>query len=239
VLYPLAAAGYVYRPLKEGCRGWDVVALQLGLRGVGATITADGIFGPATKASVVAVQRSENLTADGIAGIVTQTTILLDNIWPQQQRYRTPPGLARGIVEGECGWQIGNHTKPYGDGTRDVGPVMLHVAVTDENVRRAFDAAYGISKLCRRLREGEPGAPYGHDDFFGKDGAKTHKAAWKLAVLAWNWPAAAVLLANGGHLSTAPAQWVIDIGVEGVTSPAQWATHYVESKIAYVTEWPV
>lgn len=238
MLYPLASGGYVYRPLKEGVRGWDVLALQLGLRGVGAILAADGVFGPVTKATVIAVQRSHDLVDDGIAGIKTQTFILKDNIRTPQQRFRTPLGLARGIVEGECGWQIGNYTGPYRDGTRDVGSCMLHIAISDDNLRLAFDPVYSITKLCRRLREGEVQAPYGHDDFLGKPGAKTHEAAWRLAVLAWNWPAAAVTLANGGTLSTQDAQWVIDIGVPGVRTPAQWAEHYVESKVKYVDEWP-
>lgn len=236
-MFALASGRYIYRPLKEGVRGWDVVALQLGLRGVGTTIAADGIFGPATKASVVAYQRVVKLVADGIAGIATQKGLLLDDIWPQQERFRTPAGLARGVVEGECGWQIGNYTAPYADGTRDAGSCMLHVVVNEDNLKRAFDPAYCIARLCRRLREGEVGAPYGHDDFLGKPGAQTHRRAWELAVLSWNWPAAAVKLANGGKLSTAPAQWVIDIGVAGVDSPAEWAEHYIESKTLYVREW--
>ena len=164
--------------------------------------------------------------------------MLRENIWPRQHRFATPPGLVRGIVEGECGWQIGNYTAPYSDQSRDVGPVMLHVTATDDNLVRAFDPAYAIAKLCRRLREGEPGVPYGHDDFIGSPGAPTHEAAWRLAVLAWNWPAAAATLAKGGRLSDQPAAWVINIGVAGVESPAEWAAHYVASKVVYVREWP-
>ena len=44
-------------------------------------------------------------------------------------------------------------------------------------------------------------------------------------------------LAKGGALSTAPAQWVIDIGVAGVDSPAEWAAHYIATKTVYVKEW--
>jgi hypothetical protein len=235
-LFPLAVGRYVYRPLKKGLRGWDVVALQFSLRAI-SEIVIDGVFGPATTAAVIAFQRHRSLAEDGIAGIATQRELLLQNIWPQQNRFRTPAGLARGVVEGECGWQVGNHTAPYPDGTRDVGSCMLHVVPDGESLPRAFDPVFSIGKLCRRLREGEPNAPYGHDDFFGKPGAKTHQRAWELAVLAWNWPKGAVKLANGGVLSTEPAQWVIDIGVAGVDSPAEWAAHYIASKTVYVREW--
>jgi hypothetical protein len=236
-VFALASGRYIYRPLKKGVRGWDVVALQLGLRGVGVSIAPDGVFGIETDVAVLGFQTQRKLAADGIAGIATQQELLARNIWPQQERFRTPPGLARGVVEGECGWQIGNYTAPYADGTRDAGSCMLHVLPTEDNLRRAFDPAYSIAKLCRRLREGEDNAPYGHDDFFGTPGARTHQRAWELAVLSWNWPAAAVVLANGGKLSTAPAQWVIDIGVAGVDSPAEWADHYIASKTLYVREW--
>ncbi len=49
--------------LREGSTGPNVVRLQRALH-----ITADGQFGPGTKAAVAAFQRSHGLTADGVAG---------------------------------------------------------------------------------------------------------------------------------------------------------------------------
>ena len=51
------------RMLQQGATGSDVRALQAELK-----VSADGIFGPNTKAAVVAFQRSKGLTADGIVG---------------------------------------------------------------------------------------------------------------------------------------------------------------------------
>ena len=51
------------RLLQVGCSGTDVAALQARLK-----VTADGVFGPRTKAAVVAFQRSKGLAADGICG---------------------------------------------------------------------------------------------------------------------------------------------------------------------------
>jgi putative chitinase len=59
--------------LKEGSAGADVRKLQEILKQRGFNPGAiDGDFGPATKAAVIAYQRSEGLLADGIAGPRTQ-----------------------------------------------------------------------------------------------------------------------------------------------------------------------
>ena len=56
--------------LKEGSRGEDVKKVQAA---VGAT--ADGIFGPKTKAAVIAFQKSKGLAPDGIVGPYTWAKI--------------------------------------------------------------------------------------------------------------------------------------------------------------------
>ncbi len=60
----------IVRTLKLGSVGSDVKALQtiLGL-------TADGSFGPKTKAAVVAFQTSKGLTADGVVGPMTRAAL--------------------------------------------------------------------------------------------------------------------------------------------------------------------
>jgi len=52
-------------------RGKDVIALQQALSDAGHSVSADGIFGPATKAAVEAFQRASGLTVDGIVGAET------------------------------------------------------------------------------------------------------------------------------------------------------------------------
>ena len=62
---PQAAA----RPLlKRGAKGPDVVHLQERLNAHGASLKADGDFGPATEAAVRAFQGAKQLVADGIVG---------------------------------------------------------------------------------------------------------------------------------------------------------------------------
>ncbi|MTH52275.1 peptidoglycan-binding protein [Bacillus mangrovi] len=64
---------------KEGDRGKNVEFIQHSLnRVIGANLTADGIYGPATKKSVMTYQKSKGLTADGIYGPVTHKTLTYD-----------------------------------------------------------------------------------------------------------------------------------------------------------------
>ena len=58
--------------LKEGITGGDVSGLQTRLQARGFPPGAiDGTFGPATEAAVMAFQKSEGLTPDGVVGAVT------------------------------------------------------------------------------------------------------------------------------------------------------------------------
>jgi hypothetical protein len=67
---PACSAGYP--TLKNGSRGVYVCVLQDALSTLGVKLGAiDGVFGPGTKAAVMAYQRGNGLTADGIVGCGT------------------------------------------------------------------------------------------------------------------------------------------------------------------------
>ena len=79
--------------LKQGEQGEDVRKLQEALNKNGATLNADGNFGPATKAAVESYQRANNLEADGVAGPKTLAAL---NPTPQQaQQAATQPTPAQ------------------------------------------------------------------------------------------------------------------------------------------------
>ena len=56
--------------VKKGCKGEAVKQLQMLLG-----INADGIFGPKTKAAVIAYQTAHNLKPDGICGPLTWASL--------------------------------------------------------------------------------------------------------------------------------------------------------------------
>lgn len=67
------------QPIKLGSEGADVVKLQQKLKDLGFNPgRVDGEFGPGTEAAVIAFQRSENLLADGIAGVKTLIALGLE-----------------------------------------------------------------------------------------------------------------------------------------------------------------
>ena len=79
---PPTAPLYPGTPLREGSRGAAVVTLQQNLNRIAAVnptiprLVADGIFGPNTRAAVVAFQRYYGLTPDGIVGPATWNRLM-------------------------------------------------------------------------------------------------------------------------------------------------------------------
>ena len=66
--------------LEMGCKGSDVKKLQKRLKDLGyLNGTADGDFGAATEAAVIAFQEHNGLNADGKAGIATQNKLYSDS----------------------------------------------------------------------------------------------------------------------------------------------------------------
>lgn len=64
------------RTLRVGCKGSDVKWLQAVLKKLGASISIDGEFGPATKEKVIAAQNKLGLTADGVVGPATRKKLI-------------------------------------------------------------------------------------------------------------------------------------------------------------------
>lgn len=62
--------------LMLGDRSERVVELQQRLNKLGEALEADGVFGPATHAAVVAFQGRNNLSADGVVGSRTWSTLV-------------------------------------------------------------------------------------------------------------------------------------------------------------------
>jgi putative peptidoglycan binding protein/D-alanyl-D-alanine carboxypeptidase-like protein len=63
--------------VTQGASGFRVAVVQHLLRQRGAGLTADGVFGAATRSAVVSFQRSARLTADGIVGPRTWAALVV------------------------------------------------------------------------------------------------------------------------------------------------------------------
>ena len=59
------------RTLRKGASGADVTTLQNALVSSGQIVAIDGKFGTQTKNAVIAFQRENGLTQDGIVGVLT------------------------------------------------------------------------------------------------------------------------------------------------------------------------
>jgi peptidoglycan hydrolase-like protein with peptidoglycan-binding domain len=61
--------------MKNGSNGNEVIELQKFLTALGDTLTADGKFGPKTKAAVIKFQIANGLEGDGIVGALTRAVL--------------------------------------------------------------------------------------------------------------------------------------------------------------------
>lgn len=72
---------YQERTLQNGSHGTDVANMQMRLKAAGYLLgNADGIFGPKTKAAVIALQKDYNLKQDGKVGPQTWAVVKILNV---------------------------------------------------------------------------------------------------------------------------------------------------------------
>jgi peptidoglycan hydrolase-like protein with peptidoglycan-binding domain len=222
--------------------GFDVWAVQIALNAHGAALTEDGDFGPLTESAVKAAQVGLRITVDGIAGPQTQAALCAAECARAESARGTPVGLLKGMCFGESGGIIPTTSPLYPNGTRDYGPFQDNKAnPTQAQLREAFDPRAGAATLASFLNAKH--ATYAL--------VAVNEEAWRLAVLSFNWPAAAYQIANGNgdtwvytesgtgakrHLAD-PAPWVESYGITGVSTGWDWVRFYVATKVVYVKSW--
>lgn len=221
--------------LRDKDRGIVVWSLQRSLAHLGQSVAADGSFGPQTLRALTSLQREAGLTADGICGPASQKAIgfrLCQTLDTETQR-----ALVYGLMTGESGCILGavNHQVPGGT---DVGVMQrrLYDPIGQDDLERGFDAPLQVRQTSESLRADRmafrdmPGVR-------ARTGSERVEYAWRLAVLAHNWPWAADRLAKGELLGSKPAAWVPD-GVRfadgtPVVSYADWAAFYAMGSHAH------
>lgn len=210
--FTISDSAYKYRPLKRGDSGWDIYALQTALNVFAEPdIVTDGVFGDRTHQAVTRYQRNRDLVADGIAGIVTQRSLAIGVGNRVKQDVQLPTGLLKGVFEKESGYQLGNHTAKYPNGTWDLGVVQRNTAY--HPVEESFDVLESVDYYARRVR-----AAYERY----QDGLTT-QYAWELAAGSWNAPSWTDRLAVGKTISDSAKEWI-----DG----------YIDRVTTYVTSWP-
>ncbi len=234
--------------LKQGMTGWDVVAIQIALNSYAPSprLTEDGVFGPITGNAAASLQHELGVTVDGIVGPQTQAALMAARAG-QIEVHRTPKGLLKGICFGESGGIVPTTSAFYPDGSRDYGPMQTNLTKPDEaRCKQAFSPTDALLEVAEQLMTA-------YARFRLANASLTPEEAWRLAVLNYNWPAAAQQIAEGHestwtyvesgtgirrHMSD-PAPWVEAFGISGVSTGAEWAQFYVDSKVVYVTAWTV
>lgn len=220
-------------------------------------MSKDGDFGPMTQSAVKSAQAALGITADGIAGPVTQERLVMRAV-ANIVLVGIPPGLGRSLVEGESGYKVGavNWSVPGGVDCGVMQRRVLGPAYSLDLLKEAFAPGPAIRKSLDEL-----GA---RAEVFMRSPGVTRlpvparpEYALRLAVLAHNWPWAAGQLADDNALSTTrDATWAtyVEGGVvkrvkfpdgEPVMTYRDWAEFYAlggrhgpARMTKYVKEWP-
>lgn len=233
--------------IKRGQTGWPVFALQRALASAGARLAADGDFGPVTESVVTDYQRAHALVADGLAGPKTQQS-LCERV--ARDVGGLPTGLGRSIIDGESSYLLGAVNWSVAGGV-DCGIIQRRVVGPPFDLA-ALKAAYDPSgSLAKALEELAQRAAAYRDAPGVRTRPDRGEYAYRLALLAHNWPWAAGELAAGRALSTTKeATWATAIGVrfpdgQRVFSYRDWAEFYAlggshgPARMArFVTAWP-
>lgn len=235
MIYPFPAGGFLgrglkYDPAEPVMSGNDVIGWQYHL-----SVKADGVFGPRTAEATEAFQRTMGLDADGIAGPASMKAACLQRIAASDSG--TPPGLMKGMVEGESSYWVGAQSAVYfvkGIRKADLGAFQFQTTLSDEEaVRRALNLPEGADRLGAWLIEG-------YDTYRPAAYVRRHrtpeKLAWWLACGRWNAPAWTDIWAARGPNDPA-LQVVVEHPFFGFITREEWVRRYVASKIIYVTAW--
>jgi hypothetical protein len=217
---------------KKGMVGTDVAALQINLPGV----VVDGVFGPKTRQAVLALQRKYGLTADGIAGLMTQQQIVTTHCLGVP--VKIPNGMLISLAANESGFALAAFSRHPSDAGYDLG-AFQHSSGADPDppqtfIRNSYDVKLMADETAKRFVK--LFAAYRNDPH-----VKTDRRAWELAVLSHNWPAAAENLATIGHIyrtkpDDVPEAWIEQASGGRLHTAREWVAAYITKATVFV-DW--
>jgi hypothetical protein len=227
---------------------WRVYALQTGLKAVGRDTVPDGMFGEYTKKQVIGFQANNGLTADGIAGQLTQralvkkaATRLRDMFYP-----RVPEGMMFGIAIKETSGFVGatNDFDPsLSDLGCDCGVIQRRVKgppYSMETLLLAFDVAQALIWGAVDDGGGDPGKMKGYlpryDRLTRAQPTLSELTKRKAVIIAHNAPFMYEQFVDHGRLTTpnALAKWTLKPG-GGHYTHAEWLEVYTSEVLSFVT----
>ncbi|MBE5777245.1 MAG: hypothetical protein E7326_07020 [Clostridiales bacterium] len=188
-----------YKKLQRGSYGDDVRKLQQALKTLGYAITVDGSYGYATQTVVKNFQRDQKLSADGIAGAITQKKLysLLAN-----GQSATPKPAATATAKPTQGALNGNAAQVVTGG----GYLNLRDETKKDILGHIPNYAYVTvvekgSVWCRVIYQGQTG--YAMTSFltFPKDAATAKPTQTPAPTASVGGDTARVLTQNGGALN--------------------------------------
>ena len=226
--------------LKRGNNGIHVWSLQKALTARGVAVGWDGDFGPATEKAVIAWQKAKGLTADGIAGPMTQRSLISATVDARDAQAPRPPAkLLYGFAEGEGGWYLAAVNWSVAGGV-DCGAFQRRVYDEDYGndavIERAFNTSYQCDLLADALVERFQAFLSRAGTKDGTGGLSANEKAWRLAALNHNYPSGADTLSKTRVMSlscywTRPQAWVSNVGYKfpdgrAVRTPLDWCELY-------------
>lgn len=157
-------------------QGEDVYGLQIALNVFDwkVPLVADGILGVKTSKTITGAQKRLNLTADGVAGQLTQEALVLRIIEDVEVDYPLPEGLPEGQIGHESSFLLGNYSPVREDGSFDAGVTQRNTNFTP--AKEGFNPVASIRTLANRVRTF-------HDSY---DKVANARRRWELGVGSWN-----------------------------------------------------
>lgn len=169
-------------------RGEDVYAVQCACnRIVRAGLVLDGILGPATGQAIWSIQSALDVTKDGRCGPVTQRAIalhlvVLAGVTKHSNLFR----LAKGAIERESLFLLGNYSPIRPSGTFDAGVVQRNSQF--HPLDAAFNPVLSIELWVSTVRDAFKRY---HDESLYRDTNYAYPDSvrrYKLAAASWNAP---------------------------------------------------